>query len=534
MKATSGSTLLMVTRVIPRRAARPAALVMVLALLICLAALVVGANAQAATPAFNTLLGRPTADSVTANIIPDAAGEAYLEYGPSSGLYTTGQTSHFSCVSGEPAEVVVNGLSSDTRYYYRLQFKPTGSEEWAAGAEHSFRTQRAAGQAFTFTIVADSHLGQYGGQTDFQKSMYQQTLLNVKGEDPDFHIDLGDTSAMDPSPLGTGMTEAEAKAAWYVQRPFMGLIGDSIPIYLVLGNHENEEGWNWDDTFTAPDKSLALVGMSARKLYFPNPVPDGFYSGNEDPLPSAFASATGSSYHEDYYAWTWGDALFVVLDPYHYSMTWPSEGGTYGGEGQDGEVGGTRWDWTLGRQQYDWLKQTLENSEAKYKFVFSHHEVGGDNPYGRGGIKSASYFEWGGKNADGSWGFSTHRPGWGVDAEHPNGQPIHQLMVENGVTAYFHGHDHAYAYEKLDGVVYQECPKPDEASPAETSYLVESAADGGDHYPNAVKLPASGHMRVTVSPTTGVKVEYVKTYPPRQWDQRRDGRLVRRSRRPVS
>ena len=381
----------------------------------------------------------------------------------------------------------------------------------------STRSGRSALQAVPSPsrIVADSHLGQYGGQTDFQKSMYQQTLLNVKDEDPDFHIDLGDTSAMDPSPLGTGMTEAEAKAAWYVQRPFMGLISDSIPIYLVLGNHENEEGWNWDDTFTAPDKSLALVGMSARKLYFPNPVPDGFYTGNEDPLPSAFAAATGSPYHEDYYAWTWGDALFVVLDPYHYSMTWPSEGGNYGGEGQDGELTtGTRWDWTLGGQQYDWFKQTLENSNAKYKFVFIHHETGGDNPYGRGGIKSAASYEWGGKNADGSWGFSTHRPGWGVDAEHPDGQPIHQLMAENGVTAFFHGHDHAYAYEKLDGVVYQECPKPDEAVPVETSYLVESECHGGDHYPNAQTLPASGHMRVTVSPTTGVKVEYVKTYLP--------------------
>ena len=155
-----------------------------LALLICLAALVVSASALAAAPSFNTILGRPTADSVTANIIPDRRGEAYLEYGLASGQYTTGQTSIFSCVSGEPVEVVMNGLTSDTKYYYRLQFKLTGSEEWAAGAEHSFRTQRAPGDAFTFTIVADSHLGQYGGQTDFQKSMYQQTLLNVKTKTP--------------------------------------------------------------------------------------------------------------------------------------------------------------------------------------------------------------------------------------------------------------------------------------------------------------------------------------------------------------
>ncbi len=42
-------------------------------------------------------------------------------------------------------------------------------------------------------------------------------------------------------------------------------------------------------------------------------------------------------------------------------------------------------------------------------------------------------------------GFDTQRPqnAWGS-------VPIHQLMVENGVSAYFHGHDHQYVYETRD------------------------------------------------------------------------------------
>jgi hypothetical protein len=461
-------------------------------------------------PSFNIVLGRPTDDSVTANIIPSENGQAYVEYGLASGDYSGGQTATFACVKDEPVEVILDDLSGDTQYFYRLQFQPTGSADWLAAAEHSFRTQRSQGDTFNFTIVADSHIGQYGGQTAQQKALYQLTLDNAKGEDPDFLIDMGDTFAMDPSPLGTGMTDAEAKAAYYVQRPFWGTIAPSIPIFMVLGNHENEEGWNWDDVFSAPDQKLPLVGMKYRKYYYPNPIPDGFYSGNTDPLPTEFADATGSIYHEDYYAWTWGDALFVVLDPYHYSMKWPGEGGTYGGEGTDGEASGDRWGWTLGRQQYDWFAETLKDSDAKYKFVFIHHETGGDNPYGRGGIKPAGFYEWGGKNADGSWGFDTQRPGWGVDEDHPNGTPIHQLMAENGVTIFFHGHDHAFAYEQLDGVVYQECPKPDEAVPVETSYLNEPDA-GGNHYPDADTLPASGHMCVTVS-ASGVQVKYVRSY----------------------
>jgi hypothetical protein len=284
-----------------------------------------------------------------------------------------------------------------------------------------------------------------------------------------------------------------------------------VPLYLAIGNHENEEGWNWDDVFTAPDQSLAIVGLKARKKYFPNPIPDDFYSGNTDTLPTQFLAAypglpPEEAYHEDYYAWQWGDALFVVLDPFHYSMTWPSEGNSYGGEGMDGEPGGDRWDWTLGIEQYLWLKDTLENSDATYKFVFSHHETGGSTPYGRGGIGAAPYFEWGGRNADGTWGWDTERPaseGWDV--------PIHQLMVENGVNAFFHGHDHIYAREELDGIVYLECPKPDDAGYAWEPY---GYGETEGLYPDAIeKIPNSGHVRVTVSPTEAT-IEYVRAYLP--------------------
>ena len=61
----------------------------------------------------------------------------------------------------------------------------------------------------------------------------------------------------------------------------------------------------------------------------------------------------------------------------------------------------------------------------------------------RGGAEAAGYFEWGGKNADGTDGFATHRPGWD--------KTIQQLFVENGVSAYFHGHDHQFVYETRDG-----------------------------------------------------------------------------------
>jgi hypothetical protein len=446
------------------------------------------------------LLGKPTDSSITINIVPDSTIEYHYQYGTSSGVYT-GQTPNATATGGQPHEIVISGLSPNTQYYYRMRYHAPGDsmDDWITRAEHSFWTQRAQGSTFTFTIISDSHLGQYGGQTAREQALYQQTLLNAGADNPDFHIDLGDTFAMDPSPLGTGMTEAEAKAAYLIQRPFMGLISHSIPIFLALGNHENEEGWNFDDTFPAPDASLALLSLKYRKLYYPNPVPDGsFYTGNTDD-----SLTVGDDYYrEDYYAWTWGDALFVVLDPFHYTMIWPSEGNSYGGEGMDGEAQGDRWDWTLGKQQYDWLKQTLETSDAEYKFVFSHHVTGGATPYGRGGIAAAPYFEWGGKNWDGTWGFNTERPGWDM--------PIHQLMVENGVDIFFHGHDHIFAMEELDGIVYLECPKPDDAGYAWQPYGY-GYTEG--LYPDGYLLTNSGHIRVTVSPDE-VTVDYVRAYLP--------------------
>jgi phosphodiesterase/alkaline phosphatase D-like protein len=461
-----------------------------------------GTAAPLAPVSFNILLGRPTDKSVTANIIPDQDVEFYIEYGPSSGSYS-GQTDTFSATADEPIEIVIGGLSANTEYFYRVVYRQTGTTGWNEGAEYSFDTQKASGSTFTFTIIADSHLGQYGGQTADELALYEQTVLNVGADQPDFHIDLGDTFAMDPQPLGTGMTEAEAETAYLVQRPYMGLIGNSVPIYLAIGNHENEEGWNFDDTFTPPDQSLAIMGLKYRKMYYPNPIPDDFYAGNVDPLPEAIG---GDTYREDYYAWEWGDALFVVLDPFHYSMTWPNEDGSgYGGEGQDGEPSGDRWDWTLGIDQYLWLKDTLENSDATYKFVFSHHVTGGSTSYGRGGIEAAPYFEWGGYNADGTWGWDTERPaseGWDV--------PIHQLFIDSGVDAFIHGHDHIYAYEELDGIVYLECPKPDDAG-----YAWEPYGYGYTEglYPNGLLIPNSGHIRVTVSPTEAT-FEYVRSYLP--------------------
>jgi hypothetical protein len=80
--------------------------------------------------------------------------------------------------------------------------------------------------------------------------------------------------------------------------------------------------------------------------------------------------------------------------------------------------------------------------------------------------------------------------------------PIHQLLVENNVTVFFHGHDHLFARQELDGVIYQGVPQP-------ATMGSPRASPGAEYgYVNGLMLASPGHLRVTVSPAS-VRVDYI-------------------------
>ena len=126
--------------------------------------------------------------------------------------------------------------------------------------------------------------------------------------------------------------------------------------------------------------------------------------------------------------------------------------------------------------------------------------VGGDKD-GRGGVEPANKYEWGGDNLDGTRGFETQRPGWY--------KPIKDLLAENKVTIFFHGHDHFFGKQEKDCLVYQETPQPSHSNT--TTASVSYAAGYG--YLEGTIIPNTGHIRVTVGPA-GVQTEYVRTYLP--------------------
>ena len=411
------------------------------------------------------LLGRPTNNSITIQLFFNIKIEARVEYGTVSGIYpnqTTWQTFNDSI-----AEIIVTGLQADTKYFYRVNYRTPGTIPINYRPQYSFQTARSVLSTFKFVLEADPHLDE---QSD--TAVYNRCLQNQLEDAPDFMIDLGDFLMTDKLKNASNIIPRDTiPYRCNLFRSYYEKLCHTVPLFISLGNHEGEAGWNLNNTAN----NIAVWGTLDRKKYFLNPAPDAFYSGD----------TTNHNYvgkRENYYAWTWGNALFIVIDPYWYTMQKP--GATTG------------WYWTLGKTQYDWLKKTLETSTAKFKFMFAHQIVGGDAD-GRGGVEFANLYEWGGNNLDGTPGFATNRPGWY--------KPIKDLLKENRVTIFFHGHDHFFGKQDKDCLIYQETPQPSHPNYQPASY---PASYG---YVQGQILPNSGHIRTTVS-STGVLVEYVRTY----------------------
>ncbi len=270
--------------------------------------------------------------------------------------------------------------------------------------------------------------------------LFRTTLQSIRRIKPKFLIDLGDDFMIDKL---HDPTDESMRARYQLLKSFYAELGDDLPLHFAMGNHDGELGWD------------PLNTHELRLEYFPQ-----------------------ETFPLNYYSLSYADSLCVVIDPFSYTTTKP---------GKDG------WNWTLGREQYDWLTKTLETSSASRKFLFTHQLVGGDSQ-GRGGVEWANLYEWGGMSPDGTSGFETHRSGWA--------KPIHQLLVDTGVTAVFKGHDHLYCQQSLDGVTYQTLPQPSHPGTA----VNKDAQNYG--YTTGTLKGGSGFLLVTVK-TESVDVEFL-------------------------
>ena len=429
---------------------------------------------------FDIVLLRPTRDAITASVVVATDRLAAIEFAR-EGDAQRRTTDKQQLKAGTTASFALDALAPDAAYTYRLVWWPAAGTEPTRSDELRFHTPRPSGSSFTFDIQADSHL-----DANMDPKVYEQTLRNVRADKPDFFVDLGDTFMTDKR----GQDYERALPQYDAQRYYFGIACDTAPLFMVLGNHDGEKG----DENGAQGRGMGEWSYKQRTARFPAPVIDGkMFTG---------ATAMKDGHGANYYAFEWGDALCVVLDPFWFATERMRGGGGGGGAGGGPDVKqlepqDASWSRTLGRAQYDWLADTLAKSKAKRKFVFIHHLVGGiGGPAARGGVESAPFFEWGGKNANGSDGFAEHRPSWPM--------PIHQLLVKHGVSAVFHGHDHLYVHSSKDGVVYQCVPQPGNAAGG-----TRSAEEYG--YASGTILGSPGYLRVKVDADGAAKIQFVRS-----------------------
>ena len=428
----------------------------------------------------NVILGRPTDSSIAISVLATEAQSVYVEYGVTKNSLNK-KTSIFNLDPSTPQVIEITGLKASTKNYYRLRSKKSAETTFATGKTNSFSTAKSLGKSFSFSVQGDTHPERAGKM--FNAELYSVMMGNVAAQQPDFHILLGDDFSIDPLIDKGQANQASVENIYRTHRNWLSIAGASVPIFLVNGNHEQAAAYLLDGTTTNP----AVLAGNARLKYYPLPAPNRFYTGDTYEIPNV-------GLPRDYYSWTWGDALFISIDPYWHSKqavdnvagvsadNTDKAGGKGGGSGKTTNL----WNVGIGDEQYAWLKKTLETSKAKYKFVFAHHVLG----TGRGAVEVSTNYEWGGKDPKGQSTFAKERPNWEL--------PIHDLMVKNGVSIFFQGHDHIFVTQERDGLIYQSMPNPAD----DTFSMFNEGA-----YLTGTKAPNSGHVRVTVTPAEA-KVEY--------------------------
>lgn len=347
------------------------------------------------------------------------------------------------------AQWSVQGLEAGRRHEYRIA--APGLSLYSGTA----MTARPPGTPFRFALITDTHVvprdpvpaPTFVG-TDFG-GVQESTLLSVTSEvragQPDFLLNLGDT--LDFHAFGFNEPPPDGVYTKLGYLNYRRLLGDTlghVAHFPVIGNWDGESGCNTDEEI---QRSLAQ-----RLVYVPGPGRDTYPEGG---------SANG-----DYYAFTWGDALFVVLNVMTYTPTCHLLG-TFPGLPDD---------WTLGDDQLAWLERTLAAATARWRFLFIHHTVGGaagdfnNSAYGRGGGQAARV----GEQA-----------------------VVHDLMMRHGAQIFFYAHDHVFTDMVVDGIHYT---LPGSAG---APWKFNQLETGYSQY-----WPDSGHARVDVS-AARVKVDLV-------------------------
>jgi hypothetical protein len=355
-------------------------------------------------------------------------------------------------------ELPIRGLQPNRKYYYQVCYEASENPGVWVNMPHvgEFHSQRTAGQGFDFCVLADPHWNNMETVPPASPRRWtaEQCLQRIlEDRSFDFCVDLGDS----PYPIKIDSAH-EARMRYAEYRRTMAEVMRRMPVFLALGNHEQEAGYFQRGTDQAPRpkpwNQLAprqyhqKWATQARLRFIPNPRGDTYPEGGESAPGYNTAADWGAgndawnngahSHLQNFYAWTWGNALFVVLDPFRYTLVGSATKPNSPSQ------------WTLGKTQMRWLQDVLTASTARWKFLICHHLVGG-------GLidRDGRHVKDGGKKA-------VYGRGSAVEADRPGTEQalIHQLMLQHGVQFFLYGHDHTFCHSIKHGIHYICCGRP--------------------------------------------------------------------------
>jgi len=361
-------------------------------------------------------------------------------------------------------DIPVQNVLGAPEFFYCLEYREEGKRGWRRTPERKVRTPKAFQEygKMEVLLISDDHTFDDGDMpqrivmdeglksqrlsgdyvnlfinelkanpdfipdetTDLGKMMSGFCLASslnqiLKNEKPDLIIFLGDTTGIGAGYKwkGLGLKDSQdnltdqdyddiSRILWLRVRRMLSALTPNIPIYLTLGNHDGELGFD----------SARIFARKYRKKFFKQP-----------------GARQGCSPEENYYALIWGDPspgesnpLFVVLDcESNLDKDWPKKPE----------------EWKLNPEQREWFKKAVRYS-SDWKFIFFHHVLGGwptgsdeemrDYCYGRGPLFTfEDYKEF------------CRDPNLVEQVE------LTRIMMENEVKANFYGHDHIFHVKEI-------------------------------------------------------------------------------------
>jgi Fibronectin type III domain/Calcineurin-like phosphoesterase len=271
----------------------------------------------------------------------------------------------------------ISGLSAGTAYCYRV----TQGGYDLLGKAVTFTTAPPASSsaAFTFAVIGD-----WGAGSTDEANVFTQ----IAAANPAFLMTVGDNVYNSGTQTEYGdLNGGNAFAPAYLPK-----IGGGTPVFAAQGNH-------------------GFTGYSAYLQNFPQAAVAAASGGTY--APQSYCCAAGTSgthtYASAWYAFTWGNARFYVLE-----AGWADGNGAYQGDFTDhwnGPVSGC----TPCGQELTWLQGDLAaHASVPLKFAVFHYPLYADN----GGQPSDTYLD-------------------GTGA-------LEGLLAANGVDVVFNGHAHQY------------------------------------------------------------------------------------------